>query len=98
RFERLELPFAPISRPHDLFDDPHLQATGGLAEIRMNDGSLAQTPLLPFTLGGERAGVRLQPPGIGEHSARLLAEVGYSPAEIEAMVESGAVVAPAAPD
>jgi crotonobetainyl-CoA:carnitine CoA-transferase CaiB-like acyl-CoA transferase len=28
RFEAHGLPFAPITRPHDLFDDPHLLATG----------------------------------------------------------------------
>jgi crotonobetainyl-CoA:carnitine CoA-transferase CaiB-like acyl-CoA transferase len=37
-FEQNELPFAPITRPQDLFDDPHLNATGGLAPVRMNDG------------------------------------------------------------
>jgi crotonobetainyl-CoA:carnitine CoA-transferase CaiB-like acyl-CoA transferase len=84
-FEANELPFAPIVKPHELFDDPHLNATGGLAPIRMNDGSMARVPLMPFTLGGERPGVRLQPPLLGEHSVALLTEVGYSAAEIEAL-------------
>ena len=83
-FEESELPFAPISKPHDLFDDPHLNATGGLAPIRMNDGSTSKVPLLPLTLGGERPGIRLQPPTIGEHTTALLSEVGYSAAQIEA--------------
>ena len=45
-FEATELPFAPITRPEELFDDPHLNATGGLAPVRMNDGSLSKVPLL----------------------------------------------------
>jgi crotonobetainyl-CoA:carnitine CoA-transferase CaiB-like acyl-CoA transferase len=77
-FEQNELPFAPITKPHELFDDPHLNATGGLAPIRMNDGSTSKVPLMPFTLGGERPGIRLQPPLLGEHTDALLAEVGYS--------------------
>jgi crotonobetainyl-CoA:carnitine CoA-transferase CaiB-like acyl-CoA transferase len=84
-FEANELPFAPIVKPQELFDDPHLNATGGLAPIRMNDGSMARAPLMPFTLGGERPGIRLQPPLLGEHSVALLTEVGYSATEIEAL-------------
>ena len=71
-FEKNELPFAPITKPQDLFDDPHLNATGGLAPIRMNDGSTSKVPLMPFTLGGERPGIRLQPPLLGEHTSALL--------------------------
>ncbi|RYY94420.1 MAG: CoA transferase, partial [Comamonadaceae bacterium] len=43
-FEASGLPFAPITQPQDLFDDPHLNATGGLAPIRMNDGSMSKVP------------------------------------------------------
>ncbi|MGJ7511037.1 CaiB/BaiF CoA transferase family protein [Variovorax sp. GT1P44] len=81
-FEKNELPFAPITKPQDLFDDPHLNATGGLAPIRMNDGSQSKVPLMPFTLGGERPGIRLQPPLLGEHTDALLGEVGYTDAQI----------------
>ncbi|MET0544649.1 MAG: CaiB/BaiF CoA-transferase family protein [Variovorax sp.] len=90
-FEKNELPFAPITKPQDLFDDPHLNATGGLAPIRMNDGSMSKVPLMPFTLDGERPGVRLQPPLLGEHTRALLEEVGYSAAEIAALEQRSAV-------
>jgi crotonobetainyl-CoA:carnitine CoA-transferase CaiB-like acyl-CoA transferase len=81
-FEKNELPFAPIARPQDLFDDPHLNQSGGLAPIRMNDGSQSKVPLLPLTLGGARPGIRLQPPLLGEHTSALLREVGYTDADI----------------
>ena len=87
-FEKNELPFAPITKPEALFEDAHLDATGGLAEVRMNDGSLSKVPLMPFTLGGRRPGLRLQPPTLGEHSDALLREVGYSDAEIAAFKAS----------
>jgi crotonobetainyl-CoA:carnitine CoA-transferase CaiB-like acyl-CoA transferase len=86
-FERAGLPFAPIRRPEDLYDDPHLQATGGLAEVRLPDGDKAgqtvKTTLFPITLAGQRLGVRLDPPRLGEHTAALLQGLAYSAAEID---------------
>ena len=80
-FEREGLPFAPITAPHELLHDPHLQATGGLATITLPDGEQAGQPaataLLPLSLGGERLGVRHSPPRLGQHSLDLLQELGY---------------------
>ena len=84
-FEQHGLPFAPITRPQDLMNDPHLLATGGLAPITLPDGRETQTVLMPFTLDGQRPGVRLNPPKLGEHNAEVLGELGYSATEIEAM-------------
>jgi len=94
-FERAGLPFAPIRRPEELYDDEHLQATGGLADITLPDGAragqTAQTTLLPFTMDGKRLGVRLQPPKAGEHTAQVLAELGFEPRDIDRLRGAGAV-------
>jgi crotonobetainyl-CoA:carnitine CoA-transferase CaiB-like acyl-CoA transferase len=81
-FERNGLPFAPITRPEDLFDDPHLNATGGLAPLQLQDGRATKVPLLPLTLDGHRPAVRLQPPRLNEHGPALLRELGYSQEQI----------------
>jgi crotonobetainyl-CoA:carnitine CoA-transferase CaiB-like acyl-CoA transferase len=95
-FERAGLPFAPIRRPEDLYDDPHLQATGGLADVVVPDGAKAgqtvKTTLLPITMDGERLGIRLQPPRFGAHTAELLQGLGYAEAEID-QLKNRAVVA-----
>ena len=87
--EARELPFAPIRKPEELFDDEHLLATGGLADITLPDGEragqTAQTTLFPFTMDGQRLGVRLQPPTKGQHTAELLTVLGYTAQAIEAL-------------
>ncbi len=94
-FETAGLPFAPIRRPEDLYDDPHLQATGGLADIELSDGAKAgqtvKTTLLPITLQGQRLPVRRDPPVFGAHTRELLAGVGYAPGEIDALFARRAV-------
>jgi len=94
-FEKVGLPFAPIRRPEELYDDPHLKATGGLADVRLPDGPKAgqtvKTTLFPITLQGHRLGVRLDPPKMGEHTRELLTALGYGPAEIDKLVAEAAV-------
>jgi crotonobetainyl-CoA:carnitine CoA-transferase CaiB-like acyl-CoA transferase len=94
-FEKNALPFAPITRPQDLFDDPHLNATGGLADIELPDGKQTRAVLLPLTLDGHRPSVRCSPPKLGEHSAELLSELGYTEAQIRALSEVTSAVQPA---
>ena len=94
-FERVALPFAPIRKPEELFDDEHLLATGGLADITLPDGEragqTAQTTLFPFTMDGHRLGVRLQPPTLGQHTAELLEGLGYDATQIESLQACAAV-------
>jgi len=93
--EAHKLPFAPIRKPEELFDDEHLKATGGLADITLPDGARAgqtvQTTLFPFTMDGRRLGVRLQPPTLGQHTVELLSALGYSADAVAALRESHTV-------
>ena len=91
-FERHGLPYAPITDPQHLFDDPHLRQTGGLAPMTLPDGRDTAVPLLPLTLAGERLGLRLDPPRLGEHTDALLQSLGYSAEAVAALHADGVVV------
>jgi crotonobetainyl-CoA:carnitine CoA-transferase CaiB-like acyl-CoA transferase len=93
KLEAIGLPFAPITRPRDLFDDPHLNA-GGMIETKDPRGKSFKVPGLPLELGGKRLALRSQPPQVSQDARALLAGLGYAPERIEAMFAEGVVAAP----
>jgi crotonobetainyl-CoA:carnitine CoA-transferase CaiB-like acyl-CoA transferase len=93
QLEAIGLPFAPIAKPWDLLDDPHLKASAGLVPTRVR-GKTIQVPALPLEFDGERLAKRADPPTIGEHGAQLLAELGCSAAEIRRLAEQRIVALP----
>lgn len=74
--ERLGLPFAPITEPVDLFDDPHLNASGGLVPLTMPNGVASKLPALPLAFDGERLAQRRGLPGVGEHTEEIVRSLG----------------------
>ncbi len=94
-FEKAGLPFAPIAKPEELFDDPHLVATGALADVRLTDGpragEMAKAALLPLTLDGQRPGVRAHPPLPGQDTDALLGDLGLSVLDVQRLRQAGAV-------
>ncbi|AZG14850.1 MULTISPECIES: CaiB/BaiF CoA transferase family protein [Cupriavidus] len=72
QLEAAGIPYAPIVRPDQLLDDPHLKASGGLVPMQADDGSMAPTVLLPLLMGGRRPGVQRPLPRPGEHTEEIL--------------------------
>jgi crotonobetainyl-CoA:carnitine CoA-transferase CaiB-like acyl-CoA transferase len=91
RLEGAGLPFAPICRPEDLFDDPHLQAGGGLALTQLPDGGLTHLPILPIQLNDGRPTRGGTLPHSGEHTRRILATLGIPDAEIDSLQAAGVI-------
>ena len=75
RLEAAGIPYAPIVRPDQLFDDPHLKASGGLAPMQTDDGGTTEVVLLPLLMGGRRPGVRQPLARVGEHTEEVLASL-----------------------
>ena len=93
KLEAIGMPFAPIAKPWDLLDDPHLKASGGLLETRYM-GKRSHIPALPIELDGKRLPKRSDPPEVGEHGPALLRELGYSQTEIADLVARRIVAFP----
>jgi crotonobetainyl-CoA:carnitine CoA-transferase CaiB-like acyl-CoA transferase len=93
KLEAIGLPFAPIAKPWDLLDDPHLNASGGLLDTRIG-GRTIRVPALPLELGNKHLGLRSDPPRVGEHGRELLAGLGCSPQEIQALIDERIVALP----
>ncbi|NRO97657.1 CoA transferase [Paraburkholderia sp. NMBU_R16] len=75
KLEAAGIPYAPIVRPHQLFDDPHLKASGGLTPMQTDDGGTTEIALLPLKMGGRRLGVRRALSRIGEHTQEVLSRL-----------------------
>jgi formyl-CoA transferase len=75
RLEAAGIPYAPIVRPEQLLDDPHLKASGGLVSMQTEDGGSTDVVLLPLLMGGRRPGVRMPLSGVGEHTEEVLSSL-----------------------
>jgi crotonobetainyl-CoA:carnitine CoA-transferase CaiB-like acyl-CoA transferase len=73
KLEAAGIPYAPIMRPDQLVDDPHLKASGGLVPMEIADDGMTEVVLLPLLMGGRRPGVRSALPSVGQHTEEVLA-------------------------
>jgi crotonobetainyl-CoA:carnitine CoA-transferase CaiB-like acyl-CoA transferase len=85
------IPFAPIARPEDLFDDPHLNESGGLLETTLPDGRKTKLPRIPLRMNGHDFGLRNDPPPLGEGSEELLLSLGFEQSRIVALKKEGII-------
>jgi len=97
KLEKAGVPYAPVQRPDQLLDDPHLRETGQLLPTPMKNGKIGNLPKMPFNSSDYEFGIRMPPPGLGEHTTQVLAEAGFSQGEIDALI-SGNVVSSGVPE
>lgn len=91
KLEKIGLPFAPIVKPVDLFDDPHLEQSGGLLDLTLPNGTPTKLPAMPFEMAGERFGVRHDLTKPGENSDEILQGLNYAPEEIKQLINDGVI-------
>ena len=89
--EEAGIPFAPVTRPEDLFEDPQLNQGAGLLETVFPDGVRTKMPRTPIEMSHHDFGLRLEPPKVGEHTRDILKGLGYTPERIEELCEEGVI-------
>ncbi len=92
--EKAGIPVAPVAKPEDLFEDPHLNASGGLAETRLPGGGTGKLPKIPLRMDGRTFNLRLDPPAVGQGAIDLYRDSGLTDAEIRALVADGVIALP----
>ena len=92
KLEKSGLPFAPINKPSDLFDDPHLNA-GGLVDVTLPDGVKTKLPALPLEMNSERMPLRHDIPTDKGNSVATLKDAGFSDDDIEKLLSLGVISA-----
>ena len=95
RLARAGLPFSPINTPGDLFDDPHLTASGGLLPVHLTDGDrageAATLPRLPVEFGQHKPPLHRDLPKAGAHNHEVLKELGLDDQTIADLTRDGIV-------
>jgi crotonobetainyl-CoA:carnitine CoA-transferase CaiB-like acyl-CoA transferase len=92
--EKAGIPFAPVARPQDLFEDPQLNQSGSLATTKLPGGGAAKLPKIPLRMDQLPFDLRLDPPAIGEGSRELYKACGFAEEEIRRLVLDGVVELP----
>ncbi|MGE3913568.1 MAG: CaiB/BaiF CoA transferase family protein, partial [Chloroflexota bacterium] len=88
RLEAARVPYSPVNSPLDVLDDPQLQASGTLHDVRIEDGTTVKVPGLPVVSDSFQTEARGDPPAIGQHTREILTELGYPDTEITRLLEA----------
>lgn len=94
KLDAIGLPFAPIQKPEDMLEDPHLLQSGGLLNMRLPDGEEIALPALPLSIDNVRPGLTIHPPQIGAHSVEILQALGHSQEAIDSLISRGLLQTP----
>jgi formyl-CoA transferase len=86
-----QVPSSPVFSVADMFRDPQYLARGMIESWRLADGSEVKLPGIVPKLTETPGSTQWIGPRLGEHNDAILADLGYSPAEIQRLRDEGAI-------
>ena len=84
-----DIPVMPLNSLDDLLQDRHLNETGFFSTVEHPSEGTIRSMAVPSRWSESPPGAQRPAPKLGEHTAEILREAGYSDDEIEAMRASG---------
>jgi crotonobetainyl-CoA:carnitine CoA-transferase CaiB-like acyl-CoA transferase len=87
--ETADIPVSRMNSIEDVFHDPHLAASAFFATENHPSEARLMAPRTPTHWSLSQPGAPRPAPGLGEHSAEVLREAGYSNAEIADLARLG---------
>jgi formyl-CoA transferase/CoA:oxalate CoA-transferase len=91
RFLEHGVPAGPISRMHEVMDDPQVRARGMVVEVEHPRAGRIRVNGVPVKLSDTPGGVRTPPPALGEHTEAVLGELGLGPEDVAALRRDGVI-------
>lgn len=87
--ESADIPVMPMHTIETLLEDPHLQAVGFFETLEHPSEGTIRSLGVPSTWSRTQPKVTRHAPRLGQHSAEILASLGYDPAQIAALATKG---------
>ncbi|QBY55394.1 CaiB/BaiF CoA transferase family protein [Cupriavidus oxalaticus] len=87
--EAADIPVMPLHTIESLMDDPHLRAVGFLDTVEHPSEGRMRSMAVPSSWSATQPGIARHAPRLGQHSAEVLREAGYSNSQIEALCAQG---------
>ncbi|NLW79339.1 MAG: CoA transferase [Ruminococcaceae bacterium] len=89
---KMDVVYEKLANPSEPYKDPQAWENGYLREITFKNGEKAVVPVLPLHFDGKDTTTFTMAPHLGQDSAALLKELGYSDAEVKKLAQDGAVI------
>ncbi len=95
RLRAADVVFAPVQSPAQVAADPQAQAAGCFVELRDSRGESFRSPATPVRFPEADRAPEVGAPSVGQHTAEVLSELGFSPIDIEAILAAPVLSEPA---
>ncbi|MBR2514116.1 MAG: CoA transferase [Halomonas sp.] len=90
-FEAVGVPSGPINTLDRVFDDPHVQARGLKQTLPHSQAGQVDLVANPIRINGESMSATTAPPSLGEHTERVLEEIGITVEQRQALRTAGVI-------